>query len=617
MLFFITPPRKALKPNSPPNNTPTATNMMIMRLVMNATPHDSSFSVCGLRGKGALPLALPPAAAQRLEERRGVRVARSLRLNKTDLGLLVLPLRVEERELARRAELELLGRHVEAFARRGLGLGLRLERDRVELQGEQHVGDVLERAEDGLLILREGLVVGGLCAALPRLELSGVKNRLKQAGADIPDLRARIENAAFGGCRGAVASAQSQLRKHERLRDADARVGLMRNGFRRADVGPLAHEIRGQADRKVLRQLERREIELGQARLARKLADEDRKLIACLRERFLERRQVRARLRKLRALREHVRARNGAELELLLDQLQLALLRIDDIARRADLLAQRRLAERGGRDVRRQRKIGGLELKALEVYARAQRLELAPRAARHVDGVGHVDRGVVQIEDAAGDRRIAERRARNALALRRQTRVDARIEHRVLGVQVLLGLAKCSLRRGERRMAGEGRAHQLVEFRRAEKRPPLGGDLRPHLEALRLSTAHRRRFGLFGLRFFGVELDRRSIRCAIVRTDRATRQEGGGRDRHPSAERNEFVHLFSLERLVPFLGSSPTTRARTASRNWRCALASPAEPLWKKWSHSAVLKRAAIIRPATVSGSAAGATLPSCCSARR
>src|SRR5258706_354918 len=84
MLFFITPPRKALKPNSPPNNTPTATNMMIMRLVINATPYDFSFSVCGFRGKDALPLALPPAAAQRLEERRGVRVARRLRLNKTD-----------------------------------------------------------------------------------------------------------------------------------------------------------------------------------------------------------------------------------------------------------------------------------------------------------------------------------------------------------------------------------------------------------------------------------------------------------------------------------------------------------------------------------------------------
>src|SRR6266851_57882 len=301
MLFFIAPPRKALKPNSPPNNTPTATNMMIMRLVMNATPYDFSFSVCGFRGK-ALPLALPPSAAQRLEERRGVRVAHRLRLDQTDPCLFVLALRIEEREMARRAERELLDRLVEAFAHRSLDI---------------------------------------------------------------------------------------------RLRDADARVGLMKDRFCRPDVRPLAQEIRRQAQRKVLRQLERRKIELGQARFPRKLADEDRELITGLSERLFERWQVRARLRELRALRKYVRARNGADGELLLDQLELELLRFGDLARREDLLAQRRLAERGGGDVRGQRKIRGFELKALEVYSRMQRLEFAPRAARHVDGVGHVDRSVV------------------------------------------------------------------------------------------------------------------------------------------------------------------------------------------------------------------------------
>src|SRR5260221_1838652 len=130
-------------------------------------PH---FSVCGLRGKDALPLALPPAAPQRLEERRGVRVARSLRLNETDPCLFVLALRVEERELARRAELELLDRHVEAFARRRFGIRLRLDRDHVELQGKQHVGYLLERAEHGLLGLRRDIVVNGLSAAFSRLQ---------------------------------------------------------------------------------------------------------------------------------------------------------------------------------------------------------------------------------------------------------------------------------------------------------------------------------------------------------------------------------------------------------------------------------------------------------------
>ena len=313
----------------------------------------------------------------------------------------------------------------------------------------------------------------------------------------------------------------------------------MRNGFRRADVRPLAHEVRGQADREVLRQLEHRKIELGQPRLVGKLADQDRKLIARLREGLFERRQVRACLRKLRALREHVRAREGSERKLLLDQLQLAVLRIDDIARRAELLAQRRLPERGGRDVPRQRKVGGLELKALELYARLQRLELAPRATGQVDGIGHVDRSVVQIEDAAGDRRIAHRRAGNALTPRRQAGVDARVEHRVLGVQVLLGLAKRSLRRCERRMAAERSAHQPVELGRTEERPPLGRDLRPHLEALHLSAAHRGCCGPLGLRPFGVEADCGNIGRTVVRAHRATRQKGGSGERHPSAERNE------------------------------------------------------------------------------
>src|SRR5712691_10912312 len=318
----IMTPKSALKPNSPPKSATTIASMMIMRLVILRLLK-FLFSVCDFRGQPVLPFALPPSAAQRLEKRRSIRIARRLRLNETDLRLLVLALRVVEREIARRAELELRARHFEAFARGGLGLGLRLERDRVELQGKQHVGDVLERAEHGLLILREGLIVGRFCAALSCLELPCVKNRLEEARADVPDLRAWIAEQLGAPGRGpAEASTQGQLRKHERLRDADACIRLMQYGFRRSNVRPLAHKVRGQAYREVLRQPERRKIELGQARLVRKLADEHCKLIAGLSEGLLERRQVRARLRKLRALREHVRTRESAELKLLLDQLR-------------------------------------------------------------------------------------------------------------------------------------------------------------------------------------------------------------------------------------------------------------------------------------------------------
>src|SRR5882762_4294698 len=149
--------------------------MMSIRLVIECDSLSILFPAAisvGERGpRRVLLTAAPPSPTERLEQRRGVRIARRQRLNETDFCLLVLALRVIEREIARRAELELRARHLEAFARRSLGIGLRLERDRVELQGKQHVSDVLERAEDGLLIRSEGLVVGGNGAAFPRLEL--------------------------------------------------------------------------------------------------------------------------------------------------------------------------------------------------------------------------------------------------------------------------------------------------------------------------------------------------------------------------------------------------------------------------------------------------------------
>src|SRR5205807_4916972 len=75
------------------------------------------------------------------------------------------------------------------------------------------------RRSSDLLILREGLVVGGLCAALPRLQLSCVENRLEQVRADVPDQVAPLEQTGVAGRRRAVASVQGQLREHERLRD--------------------------------------------------------------------------------------------------------------------------------------------------------------------------------------------------------------------------------------------------------------------------------------------------------------------------------------------------------------------------------------------------------------
>src|SRR5258707_13539830 len=77
--------------------------------------------------------AVPPAAAQRLEQRCGIGKPARLRLHEIDAGLLIGLLRVEQREIARLAELYAAAREVEASARRSVmapppslgGMGLR------------------------------------------------------------------------------------------------------------------------------------------------------------------------------------------------------------------------------------------------------------------------------------------------------------------------------------------------------------------------------------------------------------------------------------------------------------------------------------------------------------
>ncbi len=91
-------------------------------------------------------------------------------------------------------------------------------------------------------------------------------------------------------------------------------------------------------------------------------------------------RQRSARLRELALLRDQVGASESAQLDEALGDGELARLEREDLLCRGDLLAQRRFADRGGDDVAGQHQARRLELVALVVYLRAQRLQLAPRA---------------------------------------------------------------------------------------------------------------------------------------------------------------------------------------------------------------------------------------------
>src|SRR5437899_11390355 len=96
------------------------------------------------------------------------------------------------------------------------------------------------------------------------------------------------------------------------------------------DVRALPRERGGQADRNFLRQREAGELELRQSTVAGEASGQRCKLVAGAGEIALEHGQRRFRLRKLRLLGENVGARNGPQLKLALDNLELAFLRGDD-----------------------------------------------------------------------------------------------------------------------------------------------------------------------------------------------------------------------------------------------------------------------------------------------
>src|SRR5438270_6837138 len=110
---------------------------------------------------------VPPAATQRLEQRRGIGEPVRLRLNQAKSRLLVCLVRIKHRKIGSVAVLILEPREVETrlggFCRGSRGLkGLR-----IVLQCSKRVGDILEGREHGAPILFGGLLV--CCAGPPLL----------------------------------------------------------------------------------------------------------------------------------------------------------------------------------------------------------------------------------------------------------------------------------------------------------------------------------------------------------------------------------------------------------------------------------------------------------------
>ncbi len=244
-------------------------------------------------------------------------------------------------------------------------------------------------------------------------------------------------------------------------------------------------------------------------------------------ELLFERRQGGAGLSELRLLREHRGLGNRPQFELPFHQRQLFALGRQHVVGGGDLGAKRGFLDGGGRQVRGQRQIGRLVLKALVIDLGGQAFELPPRGAEQVEGVGDVDRGIKQAELLA---RSAEGSAGDALAGGPQAGIDAGVEQGAARrPKILPRFAQGGLGCAERRVLLQPLFDQRIESGGAKQCPPLGSELPGKGEALGGAPLDRGARRLLRERRGGVGLDGGGRRRPEIGADHAP-GEGGGRD---------------------------------------------------------------------------------------
>ncbi len=252
--------------------------------------------------------------------------------------------------------------------------------------------------------------------------------------------------------------------------------------------GRCSHQLRRQADRQVARQPQRRELELLDRLVARKTAAQRRQQVALLRQLLLQRRQGLLDLGQRRLLRHHVGLGDLAELALAPQQPEHVGLDLDDASRRRDLAAQRGLLHGRAGQVGRQGQIGRLELEALGIRLRRQRLDRAPGAAEHVGRIGHVQLPGEEIErrrvrgtasDGVADRQAAAGSPRNSHRRRETTRPVGRRRSRLATRSAACAACRSGL-------AASALLDQAVERLGMEQRPPLPRQIEIAHEALGL-----------------------------------------------------------------------------------------------------------------------------------
>ncbi len=331
--------------------------------------------------------------------------------------------------------------------------------------------------------------LGGLLLVAQR---TGVEQGLAGGAPDRPKAVTGREQGAERGGIAAERAVERQAGKARGDRHADLGGGDMQAGLGRADIGPLADELRRHAERQIGRQAQVGEIELKPLQLGRRPADEDGELVVELIHLLLQRRNALFGLLDRAFGAGHIDGGGfAARVHSARDVPGLSIGGNRSV-RSGDLRSQPGDLKRGAGDVAGQRQISRLHLEALIVLLRRGRLEQPFMAAEDVQHVGRlelrcIERVILRVRGQrrgdgvgillpnGGGRTLDGRKSRGAL---RETQL-ARLEQ---------GL----LRRREVRIMLDRFVFERVERRRSEQGPPATVDRHAPHEMLSGAIGARR-----------------------------------------------------------------------------------------------------------------------------
>ena len=276
-------------------------------------------------------------------------------------------------------------------------------------------------------------------------------------------------------------------------------------------------------------------------------AGQRRQQIPLLGERLAQRRQRRPDLRQGGFLRRHFAAVGVARFELLAEDVEHLGVDGNELVGGVDLAAQRGLGNGGERHVRGERQIGRLDLKALRVGLRRERLDGAAVETPDVEGIRHLDLRGMEREDVGARRRDWCQRGGGALVGWIEVGLDQRKEFTLLSVHLFSGCAQRRYRRLQRRIVVQRTLDQGVERGRFESGPPSLGDVTAFDETLRLASRRIGRGGSRRQRLLGVAGLLGCRGMEEIRTDCATRQKHWDRESRGSSVQPPDRHAGHLQ----------------------------------------------------------------------